>query len=62
MKILTAKEKQAKAFEHLKATMGYKNPMQAPKFTKVAVNVGIGSLKDKKKMDVIIDRLNKITG
>ena len=62
MKILTAKEKQAKAFEALKANFGYKNAMQAPKFTKVAVNVGIGSLKDKKKIDTITDRLTKITG
>lgn len=62
MKILTVKEKQIKAFEHLKGTMGYKNIMQTPKFTKVVVNVGIGSLKDKKKIETIIDRLTKITG
>ena len=62
MKILTTKEKQAKAFADLKAKMGYKNAMQTPKFTKVVVNVGIGSLKDKKKIEVIIDRLTKITG
>lgn len=61
-KILNTKEKQAKAFEHLKGVSGYKNAMQAPKFTKVVINVGIGSLKDKKKIDVIIDRLTKITG
>jgi len=61
-KILNTKEKQVKAFEHLKGTLGYKNAMQAPKFTKVVINVGIGSLKDKKKIDVIIDRLTKITG
>ena len=62
MKTLTTKEKQAKAFEHLKGVMGYKNAMQAPKFTKVVINVGIGSLKDKKKIEVITDRLTKITG
>jgi large subunit ribosomal protein L5 len=62
MKILTTKEKQLNAFDALKETMGYKNKMQAPKFTKVVINVGIGSLKDKKKIDVIIDRLSKITG
>jgi large subunit ribosomal protein L5 len=62
MKILTAKEKQAKAFDHLKETMGYKNAMQAPKFTKVIINVGVGSLKDKKKIEVILDRLTKISG
>ena len=62
MKILTVKEKQAKAFTDLKGIMGYKNAMQAPKFTKVIINVGIGSLKDKKKIEVIINRLTKITG
>ncbi len=62
MKILTVKEKQAKAFETLKSAFAYKNEMQSPKFTKVVVNVGIGSLKDKKKIETIIDRLTKITG
>jgi large subunit ribosomal protein L5 len=61
-KILNTKEKQAKAFEHLKGAMGYTNSMQAPKFTKVVINIGIGSLKDKKKIDVIVDRLTKISG
>jgi large subunit ribosomal protein L5 len=62
MKILTTKEKQEKAFDNLKELMGYTNAMQAPKFTKVVINVGIGSLKDKKKIDVIVDRLTKISG
>ena len=62
MKILTAKEKQAKAYDNLKESQGYTNAMQTPKFTKVVLNVGIGSLKDKKKIDVIVDRLNKISG
>jgi large subunit ribosomal protein L5 len=61
-KILNTKEKQAKAYDHLKEAQGYKNAMQAPKFTKVVLNVGIGSLKDKKKIDVIVDRLTKISG
>ena len=62
MKILTTKEKQAKAFDALKEKMGYTNAMQIPKFTKVVINVGVGSLKDKKKIDVITDRLTKISG
>lgn len=62
MKILNTKEKQEKAFDHLKEVQGYKNPMQTPRFTKVVINVGIGSLKDKKKIDVIVDRLTKISG
>lgn len=61
-KILTTKEKQTKVFDGLKEKMGYKNSMEAPKFTKVVMNVGIGSLKDKKKIDVITDRLTKISG
>ena len=61
-KILNTKEKQAKTFENLKESQGYTNAMQAPKFTKVIINVGIGSLKDKKKIDVIVDRLTKISG
>ena len=42
--------------------MGYKNPMQAPQLTKVTISAGVGSFKDKKKIDVVIDRLSKITG
>ncbi len=61
-KILNTKEKQAKTFEQLKADQGYKNAMQAPKFTKAIINVGIGSLKDKKKIEIIVDRLTKISG
>jgi len=61
-KILNTKEKQDKAFDHLKETMKYTNAMQVPKFTKVVINVGIGSLKDKKKIEVIENRLNKISG
>ncbi len=61
-KILNTKEKQAKAYENLKEAMGYTNIMQAPKFTKVTINAGIGSLKDKKKIEVIVDRMTKISG
>lgn len=56
------KNKTAKAFEALKAEFGYKNAMQAPKIMKVVVSAGVGSVKDKKKLDLIEDRLSKITG
>jgi ribosomal protein L5 len=36
--------------------------MQAPKLEKVIVSSGIGSQKDKKKIELIADRLAKITG
>jgi large subunit ribosomal protein L5 len=36
--------------------------MQAPKIEKVVVSVGVGSFKDKKKIELAEDRLAKITG
>lgn len=56
------KEKQNKAFEILKGKFGYTNKMQAPKVKKVVIGTGIGSIKDKKKIELIADRLTKITG
>ena len=61
-KQITIKEKQAKAFENLKGALHYKNQMQAPRLVKAVVSVGTGSLKDKKKLELIADRLSKITG
>ncbi len=56
------KSKTSKAFEALKADFGYKNAMQAPKLLKVIISCGVGSQKDKKKLELITDRLSKITG
>ena len=56
------KEKTGKAFEALKGEFGYKNAMQAPKIIKVVISSGVGSQKDKKKIELIADRLSKITG
>jgi large subunit ribosomal protein L5 len=36
--------------------------MQAPRIMKVVISTGIGSVKDKKKIELIADRLSKITG
>ncbi len=58
----TIKQKTEKAFDVLKSDFGYKNPMQSPKITKVVVSSGVGSVKDKKKIDIVADRLSKITG
>ena len=51
-----------KAFETLKKEFGYTNVMRAPKLLKIVVSVGVGSIKDKKKLELIPDRLAKITG
>jgi hypothetical protein len=50
------------SFKVLKDQFGYKNIMQAPRLTKVVVSVGTGSFKDKKKQELVADRLAKITG
>lgn len=55
-------DKQKSAFKALQPTFGYKNVMQAPKVTKVIVSVGTGSFKDKKKAQLVEDRIAKITG
>jgi large subunit ribosomal protein L5 len=56
------KEKTKEAFKELKEKLGLKNIMQSPKIVKVVVNSGVGSLSDKKKIDIVVDRLAKITG
>lgn len=56
------KEKTKDAFKELKGKFGLKNPMQAPKIMKVVVGSGVGSFSDKKKIDVVEDRLARITG
>lgn len=64
MKVLTVKEKEAKSFDTLKGEFGYKNPMAAPKITKVVVSVATGTAmkRDRKRNDFIVDRLGRITG
>ncbi|MEK7169795.1 MAG: 50S ribosomal protein L5 [Patescibacteria group bacterium] len=58
----TIKDKQKEAFLALKAKMGYTNVMQTPRLLKVVISAGVGSFKDKKKIEVVQDRLAKITG
>ncbi|OHA32224.1 MAG: 50S ribosomal protein L5 [Candidatus Taylorbacteria bacterium RIFCSPLOWO2_01_FULL_45_15b] len=57
-----AKEKKIDFFDVMKADFGYINRMQVPTVRKVVVSVGVGSLKDKKKLELVADRLTKITG
>lgn len=46
----------------MKKKFGYKNNLMVPKIQKVMVHVSTGSLKDKKKIEVIKERLMAITG
>lgn len=58
----TMKELDKDSFKAMKGAFGYTNPMQAPRIQKVVISCGIGSIKDKKKVELIADRLSKITG
>jgi len=49
-------------FDILKERFGYTNVMQAPKLEKIVVAAKVGSMKDKNKIAVVIDRLARITG
>jgi len=56
-------DKQKKAFESLKKEFEWSNPMQSPKIEKVVISVGVGRMtKDKGKVELVQDRLAKITG
>ncbi len=52
-----------KTFDSLKSDFGYKNVMQAPRVQKIVVSTGVGKVnKDKKRMELVVDRLAAITG
>ncbi len=53
---------QKNTFDALRGTQGYENVMQAPKIVKIIVSSGVGSIKDKKKIELIAGRLGRITG
>lgn len=50
------------SFKGLQEKFALKNAMQAPKLVKLVISTGTGSIKDKKKVELIADRLAKITG
>jgi len=58
----TYAEKQKNTFEALKGEFGYKNKMQAPKLEKIVISTGIGKVADPKKVELIQDRIARITG
>lgn len=60
--MISTKKQNNNSFDSLKGAFHYKNKMQAPRLTKVVINTGVGSFKDKKKIDIVQDRLVKIAG
>ncbi len=55
-------QQQNTAFETLKETFGYTNKMQTPRIEKIIVSTGTGKIADKAKIELIQDRLARITG
>lgn len=50
-------------FDVMKSEFGYSSPMQTPRVVKIVVSSGVGKVnKDKKRLDLIVDRLARITG
>jgi large subunit ribosomal protein L5 len=60
--MMLTKQRQQTAFEALSETFGYTNRMAAPRIEKVIVSTGVGKKRDKKQLELIQDRLAKITG
>ncbi len=58
----TTKQKQVSAYKELSGAFGYTSVMQSPRITKVIVSTGVGKKRDKKVIEVIENRLAKITG
>lgn len=58
----TTKQKQQTTYTALAETFGYTSPMQGPRIMKIIVSTGVGKKRDKKQLELIEDRLAKITG
>jgi large subunit ribosomal protein L5 len=59
---MTTTKKKIVAFDALKGDFKYTSVMQTPRITKVVIATGVNSSHDKKKRELIIDRLRRITG
>lgn len=62
MATATIKDKFASTFKAMKDDFKYSSPMQAPRVQKIVVSTGVGSVKDKKRLELIKDRIERITG
>jgi len=62
--IISVQEKQKASFKELSKEFRYTNVMAAPRLVKVTISVATGSAmkKDRKRNDIVLDRLMKIAG
>lgn len=58
----TTKLKQQEAYTALAEQFGYTSSMQAPRISKIIVSTGVGKKRDKKQLELIENRMGKITG
>jgi len=56
------KQREQTAYAALQKEFGYTSVMQSPRVSKVIVSSGVGKKRDKKQIELISDRLAKITG
>jgi large subunit ribosomal protein L5 len=59
---MITEQKIKQAFSTLKGAQGYTSSMQAPRVQKVVISVGANTSHDKKRAELITDRLARITG
>ncbi len=60
--MMTFRERQERVYEALKERFGYTNVMQTPVVTKLVISSGIGKVNDPKQVELIQDRLARISG
>ena len=60
--MILTKEKVQTSFETLSKEFGYTSRMRAPRVLKVVVSSGVGSAKDKARVQLVENRLARITG
>jgi len=58
----TTRTQEKNAFDSMKGDFHYKNKLQAPRLVKAVISTGVGKIKDKKKIEIIENRLARITG
>lgn len=56
------KERQQTAYLALRKMFGYTSPMRSPRIVKTIISTGVGKKRDKKQLELIEDRLARITG
>ena len=62
MNYKTVYELNKDSYSSLKTKLNLNNPMEAPKLEKIVISCGFGSVKDRNKIELIENRLAKITG